>query len=89
MNVTDLTVAGLRNAGCKVRVKHHRRYTLFPKVNGQKVFSHVPVPVEKGGWTEVEVKDLSGKTLRGCSFCSTKDQYCKRTGVKLALERLK
>lgn len=71
------TVETLRKQGFKVAVFHRRRY------NHKLVQPLLPY----GGKTEVVVTDLEGNTATGKARCSKEDAYCKKTGVRIALDR--
>lgn len=72
-----ITVAQLRKRGLRVRVLHKR--ILDPE-------TQTVSPC--GGETAVEITDeTSGKTFTGVALCSVKDNYSKKVGVRLAIER--
>ena len=72
------TVNSLRKKGYKVKVFHIRTQ------KGLKRNSFA----EKGGITQVEIFTPDRKILAfGSALCSQKDQYCKKTGVRFALDR--
>jgi hypothetical protein len=73
------TVKSLREQGYKVRVYHFRNY----RFNGWAYTT----PEEKGGCTEVDLIDPSGKTSKGVAMCNPKDNYNKKVGVMVALGR--
>ena len=86
------TVHQLRKEGNKVQVFHKRRY--YDPVNKRYWFltaydrsvSALPDYVkmeQKGGETTIIINN----ELVGMSDCSRKDNYCKKAGVKLALQR--
>ena len=91
------TVHQLRKEGNKVRVEHYRRY--FDTVNKCYVFltnyqysllnkSLIKGPLATGGYTVITLTTCNGNEFSGDARCSTKENYCKRTGVATALERL-
>ena len=65
----------LRKNGFKIRVKHFRRHS--PSL----------VKETKGGKTVVEVRTPDGKEIKGEAICSSKDNYSKKIGVRIALGR--
>ena len=72
------TVESLRKAGCKVGVRHQRRY------NHKLVSPLLP----RGGRTTVTITSSCGQnTVVGKARCSKEDIYCKRTGVEIAMGR--
>ena len=91
------SVHQLRVRGNKVKVEHKRRY--FDPVNKRYVFltdyerslSALPPYVEveaTGGVTFVTITlKRSGNELVGTAVCSNKENYCRKTGVALAIER--
>lgn len=68
------TVESLRGMGWKVRVLHHRKYTL----NGINA---------RGGKTVVEITLPDGREVVGSSRCSRRENFDKRLGVRVALGR--
>lgn len=87
----------LRQAGNRVYVTHYREY--FELVNGRPVIvphatheladkKDVKYALPKGGMTEVKVTTRSGKEFVAVADCSVKENYCRKTGVRVALERL-
>lgn len=78
----ELTIHQLRKQGYKVRV-HHQRETLdVLTLTGINKFLSA-----RGGSTTIELTTPDGKTAIGESRCSLQDNFCRRTGSKLALER--
>ena len=71
------TVKSLRQKGYKVRVLHNRRY----KGKFSNEFE------EKGGKTTVEIRSPEGTEISGSAKCHEKDNYNKKEGVRIALER--
>lgn len=71
------TVQELRQSGYKVRVIHKRERLV-------NTFS----PNTLGGTTIVELRTPEGVELRAEARCSTKDNYNKKLGVKIALGRI-
>jgi hypothetical protein len=73
------TVKSLRQSGYKVKVLHFRitdysmdRFGLFDP---------------KGGSTVIEITSPEGIQVRAEAKCSSKDNYCRRTGVAICLGR--
>lgn len=75
-------IYNLRKNGFKVRVLH-QRVVDFPE--GEESGKAVIYP--RGGFTKVELRDPNGKETFGYSYCSSQDNYCKRTGAQIALGR--
>jgi hypothetical protein len=69
-----MNVEQLRKSGYKVRVIHSRR-------NVAGALS------ERGGQTIVQVRTPNGEELEGVAVCSTKDNFNRRMGLKIALGR--
>lgn len=77
------TVASLRRKGYKVRVYHSRdTEPIFDPRGGW-----TSVKKAKGGHTEVNLISPQGIRATGEALCSLKDNYCKKTGVRIALKR--
>lgn len=97
----NTTIKSLRNSGYKVRVLHDRY--LAPTKIGQAVpknkLSHLTEArkkglevAPKGGKTVIEVTAPQGsgilpETVTGVAECNLVDNYCKRTGINIALGR--
>ncbi len=97
----NTTIKSLRQSGYKVRVLHDR-YLACAKT-GQAVpqnkLTHLDAArkdgfdvAPKGGKTIIEVTVPQGSgilpaTVTGVAECSLKDNYCKRTGIQVALGR--
>ncbi len=78
-----LTVQNLRKMGYKVKVWHHRVYMCD---NSGKNLTGDYAP--RGGMTEIQVYDMSDQNVyTGTAYCSRKDQYDRKLGVKIALGR--
>ena len=73
-----LSVKKLRREGWKVRVLHCRAYKV---VNGEFFAT------EKGGNTRIELTTPSGEDFYGESVCHPLENYNKKEGVRIALER--
>jgi hypothetical protein len=84
-----MTIQQLRNSGYKVKVLHNRLYK--GKFKWQRVSSVVgsgPIdPDTKGGSTHIIVDSPYGSHYEGLAFCSNKDNYNKKLGVRIALGR--
>lgn len=91
-------VKTLRLMGCKVKVNHWRFYDtpamgyiqrdLLLQGEGMDIPDKLQ-PNPRGGTTEVTVTLPNGSVYNGASACSEADNYCKKTGVALCLDRLK
>jgi len=78
-----LTVQNLRRLGYKVKVWHSRYY--IEKNCMGDIFTELD---PHGGMTEVEVYDFdTQQSYKGVAYCSVKDNYCRKLGVKIALGR--
>jgi len=73
-----LSVKKLRREGWKVRVLHCRFYNV---VNGEFF------PTAKGGNTRIELTTPSGEDFYGDAVCHPLENYNKKEGVRIALER--
>lgn len=73
-----LSVKKLRREGWKVRVLHCRLYNV---VNGEFF------PTAKGGNTRIELTTPSGEDFYGDAVCHPLENYNKKEGVRVALER--
>lgn len=92
-----MTVEELRKNGYKVRVGHLRKIADgivisrndFQNTVAADWFSiHWPdVVLPNGGKTVVEITAPNGKTVSGQARCHEKDNYNKRAGVRLAIDR--
>jgi hypothetical protein len=89
-----MNVAELRRSGYKVRVSHYRRVAKLDRFKVHWYYAHQKFAItdlwewcsQKGGLTIVDLT-FNNKTFSGESICSKNDNFCKKTGVKLALER--
>jgi len=87
----------LREAGNRVHVTHYRDYFALEK-GRPVVVSHarhelphkedVQYALPKGGFTEVKITTRNGSEFTAVAECSPHDNYCRKVGVKTALERL-
>lgn len=97
----NTTIKSLRQSGYKVRVLHDR-YTQPLKDEIGTIESHLSHLAEarkngfdvapKGGKTIIEVTVPQGSgilptTVTGVAECNLVDNYCKRTGINIALGR--
>jgi hypothetical protein len=73
-----LSVKNLRREGWKVRVLHCRLYNV---VNGEFFAA------AKGGNTRIELTTPSGEDFYGDAVCHPLENYNKKEGVRIALER--
>jgi len=73
-----LSVKKLRREGWKVRVLHCRFYNV---VNGEFF------PTAKGGNTRIQLTTPSGEDFYGDAVCHPLENYNKKEGVRIALER--
>ena len=73
-----LSVKKLRREGWKVRVLHCRLYNV---VNGEFF------PTAKGGNTRIQLTTPSGEDFYGDAVCHPLENYNKKEGVRIALER--
>ena len=73
-----LSVKKLRREGWKVRVLHCRLYNVL---NGEFF------PTAKGGNTRIELTTPSGEDFYGDAVCHPLENYNKKEGVRIALER--
>lgn len=89
----EFTVEVLRHRGYKVRVTHYRfygnelmsRYLVELK---RDMFGYEVAPLNvHGGATVVKVTSPEGKHAFGEAKCSMSDNYCRKTGVSVALKR--
>jgi hypothetical protein len=74
----SLSVKKLRREGWKVRVLHCRLYNVL---NGEFF------PTAKGGNTRIELTTPSGEDFYGDAVCHPLENYNKKEGVRIALER--
>jgi len=95
--MSNNTVHQLRKEGYKVSVNHRRRY--FDTINKRWVYltgyeysllnnQYLNGPSAVGGYTYISVTDPNGNESTAESRCSNKENFCKKAGVKIALERL-
>lgn len=95
-----MTVQELRDLGFQVWITHHRRYInleaiFHPKNNSKYLFytdkeatqAGISTMVPTGGTTTIKIIDRHGNKCVGNATCSDKDQYNKKTGVQLALNK--
>lgn len=84
------TVAQLRQEGWKVRVTHYRYSKFDNKLYRQDQFEKYARSIsmaERGGRTEISLTSPSGVSATGVAECSKKDNYNKKLGVRIALNR--
>lgn len=70
-----MTIKELRNKGYKVRVLHHRTPCVWETFH------------PKGGTTHIIIDSPSGEHFEGIAYCSPKDNYDKKLGVRIAIGR--
>lgn len=93
--MNKITVAELRRRGYKVRVTHFRRIFFYLSGEDCRLFRMDTVRDAMrqdwisavGGETRVEILTPKGESFTGIAKCSNKDNYNKKYGVELALER--
>lgn len=91
------TVASLRRLGCAVRVCHFRRVhngygpagiesieMALPDIRRNKLSTKI---LAKGGRTVIEIKDPNGNNYKGETVCSKHDAFCRKEGIKFAIEK--
>jgi len=78
------TIEYLKQAGFDVRVEHYRNFDGEPtRYFRKRCFVQ---PDTTGGITIVALGKRGG-IFMGHAFCSVKDNYCYKEGVRIALER--
>lgn len=77
------TIKELRQSGYKVRVYHERDTISVQTISGIAKFLNA-----RGGRTEIELTTPEGRTEIAESRCSKKENFCRKTGNKIALERV-
>lgn len=79
----------LRLTGLKIKVHHYRNFNIQAKKNNEMRFTFGDFYriTPKGGRTVVTITDTNGDVFTGESICSIKDNYCRKTGARIALER--
>lgn len=77
------TIQELRNAGYKVKVLHFRDRIFKSRMDTS--FTGYESP--KGGFTKVIIDSPEGDHYEGEAYCSKKDNYNKKLGVRIALGR--
>lgn len=76
------TIKELRQTGYKVRVMHERDAINVQTLKGITKFYNA-----RGGSTKIEITTPEGITIEGNSRCSDKENFCRKTGNKIAMER--
>jgi hypothetical protein len=96
--VTKTILPHLRCAGVKVRVRHYRIAikhgtgridydpTILSPVTRMNRKDYLVIG-PRGGRTEVNLLFPDGKTYTGIANCSVEDQFNRREGIRIALER--
>lgn len=90
---TPHTVKSLREQGYKVKVFHDRLLvpvnmglvTIKTDEGDESLFEADIHRSERGGRTIVDLTTPEGETLSGIAICHENDNYCKKTGVAVAL----
>lgn len=85
-----MNIQQLRKNGYKVRVLHNRLYNGYYKwqVGNKPNYGGGPIdPDSKGGSTSIIIDSPTGEHFEGHAICSTKDNYDKKMGVRIALGR--
>jgi hypothetical protein len=93
----NYTVHQIRKAGNKVHVEHRRRY--YDKINKQYVYMtayeytlvnprFIEGPLATGGLTKLYITFKTGYECGAEARCSLKDNYNKKLGVNIALDRI-
>ena len=75
-------VKELRQRGFTVKARHNRNFKLIPKLNG-----FAPALSSKGGFTEVNIYKDEDLLASGWSACCGVDNYNRKLGVKIAINR--
>lgn len=84
------TVHELRKEGFEVKVRHNRPIkSVSSQLTGDPdKMIYLNRPEEKGGHTEVEIRDELGRLVgSGYAACCALDNYNRKLGVKIALGR--
>jgi len=76
------SIKELRQTGYKVRVMHERDSIKIQTINGIRNFYNA-----RGGSTTIQITTPTGITIEGKSRCSEKENFCRKTGNRIAMER--
>lgn len=79
----------LRSKGYQVKVRHQRVDTSDGSLKCKHEFTepYSTYVSPKGGLTYVMIKSPTGADVQESAACSTKDQYCRKVGLSIALGR--
>ena len=92
----SLTVKELQKQGYRVDVVHRRAFSDGSRLASYYIRENRDNPdfsykicnvLPRGGDTYVKIVTPAGNSYIGCAFCSPKDSYNKKLGVKIALGR--
>ena len=76
------SIKQLRQTGYKVRVMHERDTFKVQTISGYRSFYNA-----RGGSTTIQITTPEGITIEGKSRCSEKENFCRKTGNIIAMER--
>jgi hypothetical protein len=76
------SIKQLRQTGYKVRVMHERDTIKVQTISGFRSFYNA-----RGGSTTIQITTPEGITIEGKSRCSQKENFCRKTGNRIAMER--
>lgn len=85
-----VSVSTLKSIGLGVKVNHYRKYHRYENGRVYKdllpnSMADVKYALPRGGMTCVTLIDKDGSEFSGISRCCDNDQFCKKTGVQLAI----
>lgn len=87
----------LRKSGNRVRITHYREFyeldelrrpIIVQKARFQVPKSFMQFALPKGGSTVIELVTPNNEVIEGVALCSEKEAFCKREGVRQALDNL-
>lgn len=96
MSFASDTLKRLKDEGYKVRVQHLRRAVLWEDCDVEEtLYSKHEIRdfpegqiVATGGETRVSIETADGFSgVNGVAQCSLKDNFCRKTGLEIALQR--
>jgi hypothetical protein len=76
------SIKQLRQTGYKVRVMHERDTIKVQTISGYRSFYNA-----RGGSTTIQITTPEGITIEGKSRCSEKENFCRKTGNRIAIQR--
>jgi hypothetical protein len=76
------SIKKLRQTGYKVRVMHERDTIKVQTISGFRSFYNA-----RGGSTTIQITTPEGITIEGKSRCSQKENFCRKTGNTIAIQR--